>query len=278
MSDPLPILVLAGGGMPAEMRAVAPEISCRALLPLNGRPMLDYVLPALVEGRRLSGNFGRLLVAGRDLPLPKNAVPVPDGDSMVDTLLTGVSALFPEETRLLVSTADVPLLTPEAVADLIDRAEHFRDVDFLYPIVDAYSCEAAFPGMRRTTLQIAEGEFTGGNLVLINPEFLKRNESALREAYAQRKNIPGLARMLGFGAVSRLVLSRVMPRVLSLSYLEHAVGRLLGGATACAVVVPYPEIGADVDRPEDIPVAEELLRRYGDGPLPPASMGNGAIP
>jgi molybdopterin-guanine dinucleotide biosynthesis protein A len=266
MSDSLPILVLAGGGLSPEMREAAGGVASRALIPLNGRPMLDYVLTALTEGRHGAGRFGRLLVAGNALSLPKNAVELPDGTSLVDTLLNGIATLHKDETRLLVSTADIPFLTSEAVSDLIERASHYPEADFLYPIVDAYSCAVAFPGMRRTTLHVAEGEFTGGNLVFINPSFIRTNEAALREAYGNRKNVGELAKMLGFGTMVRLLLSRTMPRVLPISFLEKSVGRLLGGAVACAIVTPYPEIGADIDRPEDIPIAAKILAEQANRP------------
>ncbi|MES2461822.1 MAG: hypothetical protein V4671_14655, partial [Armatimonadota bacterium] len=109
----------------------------------------------------------------------------------MDTLLNGVAALAPEETRLLVATADVPFLTPEAVTDLLQRADAMGgNADFGYPIVEAARCRERFPEMKRTTLRIKEGEFTGGNLVLLNPAFLREHQQVIRDAYARRKDVP----------------------------------------------------------------------------------------
>jgi hypothetical protein len=119
----------------------------------------------------------------------------------------------------------------------------------------------AYPGMKRTTLRIAEGRFTGGNLALLDPAFLRDSEQTIRDAYKQRKNIPGLAYMLGGGIIARLVLSRLIPSLLGIHHVESAVGRLLRSANPRAVISPFPEIGADVDRPEDIGIARLILAK-----------------
>lgn len=249
-------LILAGGKNKPEMQAACGGIENRALVSLHGRPMLDYVVDAVREG---FGDGGRILVAG-DVPTPPGCVAVAGGSSLVDTLLNGAAALTPEETRLLVVTADIPFLTPAALADLLQRASDLPgSPQFVYPIIEAERCRVQFPQMKRTTLRIAEGEFTGGNLALLDPAFLRRNEAVLRDAYAQRKSVPGLARILGGAFLFRLLLSRVAPGALTIPLLEAAVGRALGGATARAVITPFAEIGADIDRPEDVIIAQNLL-------------------
>lgn len=247
-------LILAGGKNSPEMRAACGGVESRALAALAGRPMLDYVVDAVRTGL---GEGGRILVAG-DVPPPAGCTGVSGGASLVDTLLSGAAALHPDETRLLVVTADIPFLTPEAVADFLKQASAFP-ADFHYPIVRAELCAARFPGMRRTVLRIAEGTFTGGNLALLDPAFLRRRESVLRAAYARRKSIPGLANLLGAGLLIRLAASRVLPGLLAIRHLEAAVGRVLGGARVQAVISPFPEVAADIDRPEDIERARVWL-------------------
>lgn len=248
-------LILAGGKNKPEMQAACGGLENRAMLPLNGRPMLDYVMEAVRGG--LTQN-DRILVAG-EVPTPEGCSPVPGGESLVDTLLNGVAALTPDESRLLVVTADIPFLTPEAVTDFLDQARGLGgSVQFVYPIVDAGRCREQFPEMRRTTLRIAEGEFTGGNIALLDPAFLRKNERLLREAYAQRKSVPRLAGLLGPSLVTRLLVSRMAPGLLTIKHLEEAVGRVLN-ASARAIITPYAEIGTDVDRVEDIEIASRKL-------------------
>jgi molybdopterin-guanine dinucleotide biosynthesis protein A len=259
-SGKIATLILAGGVNKPAMREACGGLENRALVPLNGRPMLDYVVDA-VRGAATETGDGRILVAG-DVPLPGGCIAVQGGESMIDTLFAGVAALLPEETRLLVVTADVPFLTSEALVDLAQKAAALgTGVDFVYPIVPAAICEARFPGMRRTTLRIAEGTFTGGNVTLLDPAFLRRSDAVLRAAYARRKSVVALANLLGPQMMLRLAGARFFPGLLTIPLLESAVGRLLGGAVARAVVTEYAEIGADVDKPEDLAIAANVLRK-----------------
>jgi GTP:adenosylcobinamide-phosphate guanylyltransferase len=254
---PVAALILAGGNIKpkhaADWRPLLPDgATNRALVELAGKPMVSYVVDAV----KATPGIGRILIAG-DVPTPSGCTAVAGGSSLVETLLNGVAALEPSETRLFVVTADVPFLTSEAIADLLKRAP---EADFVYSIVEASVCEATFPTMRRTTLKVAEGIFTGGNMVLIRPDFLRNNAATVHQAYALRKNIPGLAAMLGPGVILRLIASRVAPNILPLAALEAAVSRALGGATAVAFISPHAGVGADIDRPEDVAIARAYLR------------------
>jgi len=254
------VLVLAGGKIGPDLASVAGNAPCRALIDLAGRPMLDYVLDAVRGGLDAAGVRGRILLAGDDVPSTPGCTPVAGGASLVDTLLNGVAALAPDETRLLLVTADIPFLTPASVADFLTRAQRDApNAQFVYPIIEVDRCRKAFPDMKRTTLRIAEGEYTGGNISLLDPSFLREKADVIRAAYANRKNVPGLAVLLGSSFLFRLLASRLFPAALPLPLLERAVGRLLGGAVARAVVTPFPEIGSDVDRADDVVIARRML-------------------
>ena len=258
MPDKIAALILAGGRNKPEMQAACGGVENRAMVILNGRPMLEYVIDAVRDGMAAHGG-GRLLVAG-NVPLAPDAVAVKGGDSLADTLLNGVAALARDETRLLIAAADIPFLTGESVRDFLQKATALpNSPQFIWPIIDAAQCHKAFPGMRRTTLRVAEGTFTGGNLALLDPAFLRHNETLLRNAYARRKSVTGLAQLLGPGLLWRLAASRVFPALLPIGYAERAVGKALGNVRVRALQTDFAVIAADVDRPEDIPIAEKIL-------------------
>jgi GTP:adenosylcobinamide-phosphate guanylyltransferase len=249
-------LVLAGGRIKdRDAEAWKPFLTTgvdnRALLDLNGTTMLERVIAPV----RIAAP-GRIFVAG-DVPLPEGCLSAPGGETLLDTLLNGVAALDQSETRLLVVTADIPFLTVEAISDVLTRSP--QDAAFVYPIVEASRCYERFPEMKRTVVKTAQGTFTGGNLVLIDAAFAREKANVIRAAYAARKSPVKLAGMLGLGTLGRLIVSSMVPAALPISYLEAAVGRLLGGVQVSALNTPFPEIGADIDRPEDVPLARRLL-------------------
>ena len=261
-------LVLAGGKSSPEMQAASGGVPNRALVPLAGRPMLGYVVDAVRGGLDAVTSEtarSRILVAtAAEDTVPDDCVHVPDGASLIDTLLSGVKALRPDETRLLVATADIPFLSAGAVADFVRQGEA-TGAAFVYPIVPAGLCAARFPAMRRTTLRVREGIFTGGNLALLDPAFLRQNETLLRAAYARRKSVSGLAKLLGAPILLRLLAARLAPGLLAVAHLEAAVSDALGGVSARAVISSFPEVGVDVDRPADLAVAQAWAESRGEG-------------
>ena len=157
---------------------------------------------------------------------------------------------------MLIVSSDIPLLTPEAVEDFIERAQK-TGADLAYPIIPRSHCERRYPGLKRTYLKTGDGVFTGGNLMLVSRDFIaKTGRSA--GAYAARKQVLKLARMIGIGVLFRVILGQVIPQVLRVSVLERAVSRMLG-AKVSAVVSAYPEIGEDVDKPSDLAEVRKYL-------------------
>lgn len=204
-------------------------------MPYQGRPMAEWVLEAL-KGAGLSAVY-----VGENPGLsPPPRLTLPDRGSLLDNL---EAALAYVEGRVLVATADLPHLTPEAVRFLLERAP---EAALVYPIVPKERVEARFPGNRRTYARLREGTFTGGNLLLLDKALFFQALPLARRAVALRKNPLALARMVGLDILVKLLLGR-----LSLLEVEARAKRILG-VEARALITPYPEVGVDVDREEDL--------------------------
>ena len=186
-------LILAAGELTEEWRTVCAEeaVSHRALLQIGNRSMVQIAVDALQNG----ANVHRLLIAG-NLPLPMGCIAVAGGATLLETLLNGVAALSQEETTLLVATADMPFLTADAVREFERKVP--SDAGFAYAIVPMERYGEKYPSLRRTTLKLREGVFTGGNLVLLRRDAFVKNREIIEEAYRKRKSIPALAALLGF--------------------------------------------------------------------------------
>lgn len=250
MSESLPVVVLSAGRMPAGL-AEATGVSATGLAPIAGKPLIDYVLAAIdatdrlgpvavvcAEGSGLAEHVGERAVKAR-------------GPSIVDSLLTGFEALGNPD-RALIVTGDLPMLTPESLDHLCSQVLP-HDAGIVYSIVARDDCERMFPHGRRTYFRLREGVFTGGNISLMTRDFVQNHGQQLQAAYALRKNPLKLCTLLGWVFVFRFVLGCV-----SLPEILDRGGRVLGAPVA-AVVSPYPQIGFDVDKPEQLVIVEKML-------------------
>lgn len=243
-------IVLAGDAAPGERGP-------KALWPILGRAMVEYVVEALTEVPEI----GQTVVVGYvpDGVPGERVVYLARSGSVMDLLRAGLDALGrPAEEHLLIAACDVPLLTGEMIADFLERCRPWEE-DLYYPIVRREDCERQYPGMRRTYVKLRNGSFTGGNL------FLAKNGAlgdilAVAERFVQHRKHPfRLSRELGWSFAARLAVSRLMG-VLSIDQVEDRVAEKFA-VRARAVVCPHAAIGADVDRFEDLDWASRVLVR-----------------
>lgn len=244
-------VVLAGADNHGKLGSVS-SANYEALIPLCGRPMVHYVVDALKDAK----SVGRIVVVGPVDALRASGEMsgvdlVQSGDSMVNNIRIGIDFLKPAGPVLIV-TSDIPLIKAEAIDDFVSRCERTA-AEIYYPIVSRETNEAEFPGVKRTYVRLKDGVFTGGNLALLEPEIIAACEDMISRAVAMRKKPWQLSRLLGFKFIFKLLFNR-----LTLAEIEERVHRVLG-FRGVGVVSPYPEVGIDVDKPEDLQLVENAL-------------------
>ncbi|MCR3921295.1 MAG: nucleotidyltransferase family protein [Firmicutes bacterium] len=247
------VIILAGGAKSSALTEME-NVKNKAFVQIHGQPMLTYVLTAL----RQVEEVGRIAIVGplADLAFAKEQftqiVTVAEESTIVENVQRGVEALQPRK-HVLVCTVDVPFLTPTAVEDLLTSCIPY-DADIYYPIINRIDNDRRFPGVTRTYVKLREGEFTGGNLFLVNPACLERALPRLHKIFALRKSPLRLVAMLGFGFVIKL-----LTKQLSIAALERRFSALFA-VQAQAVISKFAEIGTDVDKPSDLELARLHLQ------------------
>lgn len=264
---PLVAVVLAGGG-PGDRLARAVGAPSKALVPYGARPLGEYVLAAL----RGSGVVDRTVLVGETHGRFAGLydVNVPSGARLVDSLALGLGAALaqvPAADDVLLVTADVPWLTPEAVKRFVVAARAMEGADggraqLVYPVVERADAEAQFPGQRRTYAGLEDGHFTGGNLVLVTRGVVPALLPLIDRVFSNRKNPLALAGIVGPGTLARFLLGRAR-----VAQLEARVSALLGAA-ARALPTRDACLAADVDDP----------RHLADEHGPPATLAGGGGP
>jgi molybdopterin-guanine dinucleotide biosynthesis protein A len=237
-------IVLAGGVNSEQLR----QYSCaeyEALIEIHGKPMVTFVVDALLKVEEVRN----IVVVGPEKELhghlPKERVKlVASADGIIGNVLTALQNMEPTK-KVIVATADIPMLTPEAVCDFLQRCSQ-QEADFYYPIVAREANEGHYPGMRRTYVKLREGTFTGGNIFLVDPVVVGRCVEAANKIVAQRKNPFQLSRLLGLRFIIQFLLG-----TLTLPAVAKRVSEILN-LRGAVVVSAYPELGIDVDKPSDL--------------------------
>lgn len=244
-------VVLAGGrkkGLDSE------EASSEAFITIGKRYMIEYVLGALQD----SPYVDRIVISGpvtklRDyLKDYRDIILVGSGNTAVQSFMKALEVIPGSAERVLVVTADVPLLTAQAVNDLILTCNDKRG-DLFYPIVSREINEEKYPGVKRTYVTLKEGTFTGGNLLLVNPQVVVKCLPIAEEFVRLRKRPLALAGFIGWRLLVRYLLGR-----LSIKDAEEKVSELMG-IKGVGVITSFPEIGIDVDKQSDLALVRRTL-------------------
>ena len=90
---------------------------------------------------------------------------------------------------------------------------------------------------------------------MLNPAVYKKC-GKWRKIISLRKSPIGLCRMLGLKFVMKFLM-----RSLTLKEAEEKVCRLLGGIKGVVVISKHPEVGVDVDKPDDYELALKIIEQ-----------------
>lgn len=241
-------IILAGGENSEHLSKFSSQ-SYEAMIEIAGKPMVTFVADALAA----SPQVNRIFIMG---PLPQlkkcsfapGTILLEGGRSLIETIQLGMKALGHEE-KVLVVTADIPLLTPAAIADFLHQCTQ-AEADLYYPIVSKEINTNHYPGNKRTYVRFKDGTYTGGNIFLVNPAIVPQCLVIAEKLIVNRKNPFKLCCLLGWGFIVQFLLG-----TLSLTKVKERVATLLG-ITGAVIQSRYPELGIDVDKPSDL----ELVR------------------
>ena len=246
------VLILAGQreGVVDTLCAEA-GVERKAVIPINGRPMIDYVLSALDRAGLKTPYHVSGFDAGYDARLAQSpSAPGPAGSAFA-ALSAGID--FP----CLMTTCDHPLLTPEMLSVFITRSQA-TGVDFCVGLADKDIIQPAYPDVKRTYLKFSDRSVSGCNLFYIaNAKGL----AAIRfwqTAQHLRKQPVKLARSLGWGVLFNYISGRLSLE----SAFGYASKRL--NIKAKAVLIPIAEAAIDVDKPSDKTLVEAILSKAYD--------------
>jgi len=243
------VAILAGGVLPP--REPGGREADKATLTIGEETLLQRVIKTLREvtegGQIMAVVPGELVgteaVAGLDAVLERG----PD----IHANLRLMGDWLEGRDRALIVGVDLPLLTAEALRDFLAAIPD--DTDLAYPIARREDVERAFPEATWTYVKTGGGELTGGTIGFVRPAVLPRAMPLVDKAFDVRKNMAGLAAMLGFRFVLKLLRGTAQ-----IEELEQRASALIGGKCV-AVQTKRAELVLDVDTWEHLEMARRLL-------------------
>jgi len=253
--------IITAGGSVAEDDPLFPYTKGKpkALIEINGLTMLEYVVRAL-EG---SSFVDAIYIVGLDeddvsgLALSPDITYIADCGGLVANLSAGLNRLRadnPKAETALLSSADIPLLTPEVVNAYVEDCRPFDCVAY-YNVVTRELIERSFPGSGRTFVKLRGLAVAGGDMTLVQTRIMQTNDEFWEALVSGRKHAWRLARIVGLRTLLKFLVRR-----LSLSDIEQHASRLVG-APVRLLNSPYPELAMDVDKPAQVELLRQVLVR-----------------
>lgn len=254
------VIVVAGGASPSKDELLAQTgVEKKALIEIGGRAMVCYVVEALAAVPQVENIVivGLGPEDGLEFSVPVEYVEA-RGD-ILDNCMAGMEHLRrinPAVEWVIFSSADIPLLTPEAAKHFIEAC-FSAEGDIYYPIVEKSIMEARFPSSGRTYAPLRDGSFAGGDIFMVRASALQLNLHLVRRLIEARKSIWQLVKLIG-----PKMIFKFLTRRLTLAEAEKIVGRALN-CRGKAIISPHAELAMDVDKVHQMEMVRSLLEAQG---------------
>ncbi len=257
-STPFTAIILAADRGPDDPVAQAAGVSCKALTPINGTPMVLRVLKALSDSQEV----GPRILCGPPRAIMESVTELREGfasgdfgwlESRATPSTSAYAALetLAEKDLVLLTTADHALLNPRIVDHFCAEARA-SDCDVLIALTPSKQVYTAFPGIRRTVLKFRGGGYCGCNLFAFMSPRARSAANFWRRVEKQRKKPLKVIGVVGWMAVLRYLLG-----TLSLDMALEGLSRRMNLRVG-AVIMPFPTAAVDVDKVSDWTFAQQL--------------------
>jgi GTP:adenosylcobinamide-phosphate guanylyltransferase len=244
-------VVLAGRANTGKLKD-ASMAGLEANIDIAGKTMLSYVIDALENTERIKTIYivgpenGLSCYRGGKVEL------VSPGNDMLTNVKAGLEQTGTE--MVLVSSSDIPLVTPEIVNGFLDLCQEVK-ADFYYPVSTKDDCDARFPGIKRTYVTLKDGVFTGGNIFLVRKAVVDKCWPVVEKMIKNRKSPVKMASVFGLS-----LLMKIAFKIARVEEIEKRVGQVLGIVPRAVVGAPA-EISIDVDKPSDLDLCRKVLQK-----------------
>ncbi|HLC34506.1 MAG TPA: NTP transferase domain-containing protein [Anaerolineales bacterium] len=258
MATVVDAVVLAGGTPgPNDLIYSVTGGKPKALLPIAGKPMVQWVVDALNGSPHVGSLFVVGLPPDTRLTTSRPVHFLPDGPSMLENILNGMRAVQQERqpsAHILLASADIPAIT-SAMVDWTVTTALQTDHDLYYSVVEKRVMEERYPGSKRSYVRLSDANVCGGDLNMVRLATATENADLWQRLIASRKSALKQAALLGYDLLLLLLLGRV-----SVAKAERMVSKRLH-LKGRVMLSPFAEVAMDVDKPFQYELVRADLER-----------------
>ena len=251
-------IVTAGGEIqPDEPLYAVTQGGLKAMVDINGKPMVQWVLDALCA----SSDVDRVVVVGLppetslDCACPLHLLP--DQGDMLSNIRMAVRECLridPTSAYAILAAGDNPALRSEIVDWLTCQAQDY-DQDIYVTLLERTTLEVEFPESRRNYTHLKNMQVCNGDLYCFRLEAAIQEKPLWESLVTSGKNPFRQASILGYDTLLFLTL-----RQLTLKDAEATINKRMG-IKGRMILSPYAEIGMRIDKPAHLEFMREYLAR-----------------
>jgi GTP:adenosylcobinamide-phosphate guanylyltransferase len=246
-------IVIAGGiPQPQDPLYSYSNGNSKALIDVAGKPMIQWVLDALSNAKRVDNVILVGLSSKTELACKKPLYYVSNQGRMLANIVAGVNKsleLNKKTQHVLIVSSDIPALKAEHVDWLVETSMKTND-DLYYGVCPRDVMEARFPDSKRTYTHLKDMDVCGADMNVTHVRMATEHLDMWESLIGTRKSPLRQAGIIGFGTLFALLTRRLT--------LEDALSRVCDriGIKGRAIVWQHAEPCMDVDKPNQL----ELLR------------------
>jgi GTP:adenosylcobinamide-phosphate guanylyltransferase len=248
---PWRVVILAAGRGPDDPLAKAFGVAHKCRLPLNGKPMLEWVLAALRK-TRIQQPYLVVIDNAKVLDQTKDIEILPAKDSAPASAISAIECI--RSYPILVTTGDHPLLTPEMINFMLRQSEA-NGADVSVGLATAETINSEYPETKRTYFNLGGTRVSGCNLFAItSPKGLIIFE---RWQHLERSRKKPWKLVAAFGLLPMIWFAfGMLTPERAFGYMSKRLGMKIA-----PVFLPFAEAAIDVDKPSDHALAERILKK-----------------
>ena len=219
--------------------------------------MIQWIIDALNQSKQVENIVVVGLPIGTKLKSNKPVYYLEGGNTLMGSITNGMRKIVeikPDTDYCLVVSTDIPAITGEMVDWIIDSANK-PGIDIFYNVIPRQVMESQFPESKRSYIQFKDITVCSGDMQVFTVQKSLRGDSIWTNIVESRKFPFRQMVIIGFDLLFRMIFKKP-----TIEEAAKLVSKRLG-IVGQVVISPYAEIGMDVDKPHQLQMVENALKK-----------------